>query len=371
MRIALQNRRSGIALIMVLLVCVMLMILAGAFAYSMKVETQLARNASFDNEFLWFAWAGVDGAKYELAADLLGGPSAQVDSLNEWWAGGPGSDTNVAALFPDRRLEFAPGKFVTWTTIDLDRKFNINMAGEPILRQAMTLIGVDPASHSMIMDSVMDWIDRDKDAKSSGAEDDFYQSGQGPYGAPHFTKNGFIDDISELLMIKGVTPAIYYGSGGVGNVGPMATVPQLMQSRFDEPMYAVGLRDLFTPVSGRTLNINTADITTLQLLPPIDINMATEIVSGPRGRAGPDQADGTQDDTPFRSPQELVQRGIVPEPLFQQISQYLTVRSLVFEVTLKVNIGGQERSYTGVVRRNNQRDMPLLTLYPRWDQKSL
>src|SRR5438093_4939022 len=43
--------RSGIALIIVLVIIVALGILAGGFAYTMKVETKLARNASFDVEF--------------------------------------------------------------------------------------------------------------------------------------------------------------------------------------------------------------------------------------------------------------------------------------------------------------------------------
>lgn len=366
MRIILQKGRSGIALIIVLLVIVVLAILAGGFAYSMKVETQLARNSSFDNEFLWAAWSGVEAAKYELAADLQG-PSAQVDALNEVWAGGPGTDTNVAALFPDRRLEIGPGRSVTWKTVDLDRKFNINLAGEPILRQALTLIGVDPASHSTIMDSIMDWIDRDKDPKTSGAEDEFYQSAQGPYGAPHFAKNGTIDDLSELLMIKGVTRSIYYGSGGVGNVGPLAAIPEAIQSRFDEPIYAVGLRDLFTALSGRALNINTANETTLQVLPPVDANVAAAII---QRRAGPDGADGTADDIPFRNPGEIASIPGLPPPVLQQISPYLTVRSTVFEITVDVNIGGQQRTYTAIVRRANPRDMPMLTLYPQWEQKS-
>lgn len=369
MTITLQKRRSGIALIIVLLVITVLAILAGGFAYSMKVETQLARNASFDNEFLWAAWSGVEAAKYELAADMQGGgPTAGVDSLNEVWAGGPGADTNMGSLFPDRRLELGPGKYVTWKTVDLDRKFNINIAGEPILRQALTMIGVDPASHSAIIDSVLDWVDKDNNAKPSGAEDDFYQNGQGPYGVPHFTKNGSIDDMSELLMINGVTKPIYYGSGGVGNVGALATVPEAMQSQFDEPIYAVGLRDLFTHVSGRALNINTANETTLQLLPPVDANIAAAII---QRRAGPDGADGTQDDTPFRNPGEIASIPGLPPPILQQIGQYFSTRSIVFEITVEAHIGSLQRNYIAIVRRTNPRDIQVLTLYPLWDQQKL
>jgi type II secretory pathway component PulK len=358
------RRRSGIALIIVLLVITVLAILAGGFAYSMKVETQLARNASFDDDLFWVAWGGLEAAKYELAADLQG-PSGQVDSNNEVWAGGQGSDTNAPPAFADHRLEFEPGKFASWTIVDNDKKFNINVAGQPILQQAMTLIGLDPASHSTVMDSIADWIDPDSDPKTSGAENDFYQSGQGPYGSPHNAKNGLIDDISELLMINGVTRGIYEGSGGIGTAtaAPLATMTAA-RSRFDEPIYAVGLRDLFCTVSSRMLNINRANETTLQLLPPVDANVAAAII---QRRAGPDGIEGTQDDTPFRNVQELGSIPGLPPPVLTQITPYVGVRSQVFEVTVEAHIGGQHRTYVGVLFRNNPQNITVLSFAPKWE----
>jgi type II secretory pathway component PulK len=358
-----SRQRSGIALIIVLLVITVLAILAGGFAYSMKVETQLARNASFDDDLFWVAWGGLEAAKYELAADLQG-PCAQFDALKDHWAGGPGCDeTEAATVPPEHRLEFEPGKYATWKTVDAERKFNINTAGQPILQQAMTLIGLDPASHATVMDSIADWIDADHDAKTSGAENDFYQSGQGPYGSPHNAKNAKIDDISELLMINGITRGIYEGSGGIDTTAPLATVAAA-QSRFDEPIYAVGLRDLFCTVSIGTLNINTATETTLQLLPPVDANVAAAII---QRRAGPDGIDGTIDDTPFRNVQELSSIPGLPPPVMQQVQAYIGVRSLVFEITIEAHIGGQHRNYTAVVARNNPRDIIVLAFAPKWE----
>ena len=48
MRISTQPPPRGIALIIVMIVIIVLGILAGGFAYSMKVETTLARNANFE-----------------------------------------------------------------------------------------------------------------------------------------------------------------------------------------------------------------------------------------------------------------------------------------------------------------------------------
>ena len=46
--------------------------------------------------------------------------------------------------------------------IDLERKGNINTADQPMLDQAMRLIGVDAGDSSAITASILDWIDRDK-----------------------------------------------------------------------------------------------------------------------------------------------------------------------------------------------------------------
>jgi len=356
--------RSGIALIIVLLVITVLAILAGGFAYSMKVETQLARNASFDDDLFWVAWGGLEAAKYQLAADLQG-PDAQVDSAMDVWAGGQGSDTNAPPAFAERRLEFEPGKYASWTIVDNDQKFNINIAGQPILQQAMTLIGLDPGAHSTVMDSIADWIDPDSDPKTSGAENDFYQSGQGPYGTPHNAKNGPIDDISELLMINGITRAMYEGSGGIdAGAGAALATRAASQSRFDEPIYAVGLRDLFCTISSRTMNINRASETQLQILPPVDANVAAAIV---QRRAGPDGIEGTQDDTPFRNAQELGSIPGLPPPVLQQIQMYIGTRSQVFEVTVEAHIGAQHRTYVGVLFRNNPREITVLAFAPKWE----
>ena len=51
----------------------------------------------------------------------------------------------------------------------------------------------------------------------------------------------------------------------------------------------VGLVDLFTPLSGRLVNINTASVDALQVLPQIDENVAQAIRMA---RAGPDGVEG-------------------------------------------------------------------------------
>ena len=125
-------------------------------------------------------------------------------------------------------------------------------------------------------------------------------------------------------------------------------------SRFDEPIYAVGLRDLFCTVSSRTLNINTASATALQLLPPVDANIAAAIIQ-------------RRNETPFRNVDELAGIPGLPPPVLQQIRPYIGVRSVVFEITIEANIGGQRRTYIGLVARNNIQSIQVLSFAPKWE----
>ena len=119
--------------------------------------------------------------------------------------------------------------------------------------------------------------------------------------------------ISELLLIQGITPDIYWGPNST-NHPPAAYqqqqpgfdhTPHSSKSRFkneasDVPN-PVGMVELFSPF-GAKLNINTASAKTLQLLPGINADTAQRIVEQ---RAGPDGIDGTEDDAPFHNVLEL------------------------------------------------------------------
>ncbi len=340
-------------MIIVMVVIVFLGILAGGFAYSMKVETQLARNANSETDLEWLGRSGIELARYVLSQQMQLTP---YDSLNQKWAGGPGNSNDILAAISLDNVQLGPGT-VTVKILDMDRKLNINLASPDILQRALTLMNVNASDFSLLTDAIQDWIDPDEQPKLSGAETDYYLS----LDTPYYAKNGPLDDISELLMIRGITPEIYWGAAGphhdpkaVQSATPAVWSPSQVSS------YTGGFVDLFCVLSGGQININTASADVLQLLPGIDENMAREVV---RGRSGPDGSDGTEDDTPFMNPNELGRAQGMPPQFVQQMARFCGVRSIAFEVQVEAQIGSVKRRYTGVVRRNNQRDLPLLYLY--------
>lgn len=379
-----------------MVVIVVLSILAFGFAYSMKVETTLARHASFSSELDWAGRSGIEVAKWVLAEESKG-QNATFDSLRNKWAGGPGeSNSPLAAIdlknYPLYRPDGTLFANLSIDIVDLDRKFNINVSDEIILKQALTVIGVDSGAFTTITSSILDWRDPDKHPHMEGAENEYYEA-QSP---PYFCKDGPLDDITELLLIKGISPAMFWGSGGTGAAVVMNRPQGARRSQFDEePTYAVGLNDLFACLSSRKVNINTASATVLQVIPEIDATIAEAIV---RERSGLDGAPGTDDDTPFRGIAEVPIRvrelqmmyptgpyptppgataqnpnlqnpsapGTNPQmpPMMQQgLARWFDTRSLVFEVRVKVSIASTSRNYVGILRRNNPKDIQTLNLY--------
>lgn len=352
---------------MVMVMVVVLSTLAFAFAYSMKVETTLARHAMFSSELDWAGRSGVEIAKWVLAEESKG-QNAMFDSLRNKWAGGPGeSNSPLAEIdlknYPLYRPDGSLFANLSIEIVDLDRKFNINTADEVVLKQALTLIGVDAGAFGGISASIIDWRDQNTTPTMGGAESDYYE-GLSP---PYFCKDGPFDDITELLLVKGVTPAMFWGASGSGAAVVMNRPVAGRNSNFDEPTYAVGLNDLFTCLSSRLVNINTAGAPVLQMIfPEFDSSIADAII---RERAGPDGQPGTDDDTPFRATSELLVRVrelqmIAQNPMaMQQMSRSFTTRSLVFEVRVRASIGSTKRDYVAVVRRNNAKDIQTLNLY--------
>ncbi len=330
----------GIALIMVMMVVTVLAVLAGGFAYAMRIETTLARNASWDTDLEWMARSGIDVAKYALSQRSMTGGA--YTSLGQAWAGGRMETNEVVASYIGQWRQLGEGEFKV-TIEDLDRRLNINRANDMILRQALSLIGADASLTSTIVNSILDWMDPDNDPRAGGAEKDFYNKLDPPYIA----KNGKIDDISELLLVNGIReiPGIYWGSGAP----PTHREPRSARgSNFEEPTYAIGFKDLFCTLSSGGLNINTASAAALQVFPFIDERVAQGILAR---RAGPDGQDGTEDDMPFRSPQELNTIPGVNPQLAAQFAQFFVVQSSAFEVTIQTRVGKHGRTYKAFIRR--------------------
>lgn len=334
-------------MIVVMLVIVVLGLLAAGFAYSMKVEMRLARNADSESELIWLGRSGVELACWYLAQKASDPAQAGFDSLDQLWAGGPNGTNQPVSGLSLEYTELGRGSFSV-EIIDLERRFNINLARRETLEKAMEMLGYDLLSAATVIDSIEDWRDPDDVPLLHGAESDTYLRSARPYMA----KNGPIDDISELSLVQGVTPELLWG-GRAAATDPAWLVPQgpvrrLGFGRDTMPRADIGLADLFNTFGAVQININTASREVLQLLPGMDANLAQEIV---RHRAGLDGVDGTMHDTPFQSVGELFGVGGMPPQYISALSRICNVRSQTFEIRVRARVDRYERTYVAIVRR--------------------
>jgi type II secretory pathway component PulK len=354
LRIGPKSRTHSFALIIALLAIFVLSANAALLWYSMQVDMKLAAKSQYEPQLLWLGRSGVELARWVLAQEASI-PGEPYDALNEFWAGGPGGPGETNSVLSGISLshyQIGDG----WVSVKIDdaeRWANINTVSPQILNQALTSMGVDANDIPTISDSILDWVQPGDNPRLSGAKNQYYLS----LNPPYYCKEAPVDDISELLLIKGVDWAIY--SGGVEANG--TTPKKFGFSPFQNAGYAFGLRDVFRPY-GRQININTASANVLQLIPGVDEATAQAII---KTRAGPDGVDGTADDTPFMSPGDVQRAGINPEAM-QNINQFCGVRSYTFEVHVTAHYANSSREYVAVVWRNGPQDIRVVGFY--WQQ---
>jgi general secretion pathway protein K len=357
MKIRLHKKNSGIALLIVMCAIFVLSILAAGLAFSMKVESKLAMSANENQQLIWLGRSGVEVARWELAQEATAQP---FDSLNEIWAGGTGSigESNSALAGIDLSHFPIGDGYVSIKMIDLERFANINTADTRLIQQALTLMGVDAGDISVISDSVQDWVQPGDMPRIAGAKDDYYQGLNPPYNC----KEAPMDDLSELLLVKGIRdhPEIYWGGAATNHSGATFQHHLGFGNAGEAPNYPFGLVDLFTPFSDGRINVNTADANVLQLLPGVDANTADAII---QYRAGPDGVAGDEDDTPFQNVNQLSAAGVNPAAV-AQMGRLCDVRSATFKVTVTAHIASYQRVFHAILYRPpGSRDVEVVRFY--------
>jgi type II secretory pathway component PulK len=215
------SHRPGYALLAVLIVVVVLSLAAYRYADSMTAEYQVAVRSSEAAQAKAYAAAGVHYAM---------GALSDPNTLNGTLAGNPYDNrsqfANVSLGSPDdprgggRFSVIAVGD--TWSgsgearyqirygVTDESAKLNINalIAQDPtgqVLHDALMML---PNMTEDVADAIVDWVDADDNPRDNGAESSYYQGLNPPYSA----KNGPLNSLDELLLVRGVTPQLLYGN---------------------------------------------------------------------------------------------------------------------------------------------------------------
>jgi len=225
-----RRDERGFALLAVILVLALLSVVVTEFAFSVRLETSMVR--AYRDGILGrnLAEAGVQQAIREILTD------SNVQGLDDggqvvFYTLPPGG--TEAQRLPSLTREHVPlgaGEF-SYRILDEESRLNINSGQTARTQRLLQAMGIDKNERDTITDSIEDWRDANDTARPAGAESEDYLKLPVPYRA----RNANIQDIAELLQIKGITPEIYHGTA-------------------ERP----GLASIVTAWGPSTLNLNTA-----------------------------------------------------------------------------------------------------------------
>lgn len=285
------KNETGIALFLVLWVLTLLTVIAGEFCYVMRTEVNCTLNFKEKTQAYYIAEAGLNRAIFELIKnDVL--PLKEESLFTE---------TKVQEFVPRWKyntdipeVSFAQGSYKVKIGNE-SGKVNINRAGKPFLRIMLSTFEVDDHKKDVIVDSIIDWRDKNTFHGLNGAEDDYYRALPEAYEC----KDGDFNSPEELLLVRGVTPEIYYGG-----LQDMVTVFQ-------------GYRSKIRRGRGRKrfnynqININAASAKMLRSLPQMSDDLVDAIIE-------------YRKEEDFKSMTDLL--AIVGADVYTQISRYLTLK---------------------------------------------
>jgi len=188
---------------MVLWVLILLSAIVTEFCFAMRTETNMVRNFKEQTEAYHIALAGLNRAIIELVRNefspekdkLLEGDESSEDTSQRWRM-----NTDIPPV------PFAQGHFKVRINNE-GGKIDLNTANESLLKLLLNGFDIEEREKSIIVDSIIDWRDENDLHRMNGAENAYYQSLPEPYKC----KNGDFDTIEELLMVRGVTPELFYG----------------------------------------------------------------------------------------------------------------------------------------------------------------
>ncbi len=274
------RQANGVALVMVLWVVAILSVIVLEFSFAMRTEVNIANH--YKEELQLYAMA--EGGVQRAVAELIYKHDARVQQMRK---------TLKPEEVPPEKMEWVPDGRPYLLPFDQGvcevkvmseaGKININIVSESMLRKIIENLGLEGEEKDVVVDSILDWKDSNDLHRVNGAENDYYQSLEEPYDC----KDGNLDSIEELLLVRGVTPDLFHGKKGIKKEGEGVVADR------------VGLKDIFSIYStGEQIDINSATPVVLRLVLGIPAEVARLIVKA-------------REEKVFEHQQELLER--VPE----------------------------------------------------------
>jgi general secretion pathway protein K len=341
--------QHGLAVVMA--VAVVLLVATAALQLHINERTNLLNAAAMRDRITLdqMATSGIHLAMLVLVKDRL---DSESDSLQEDWA-----DDETMAAFVDQ-MAFEKGK-LTVKIFDEMARIQINalvrypdgtqfnekqrlvwQRFSDNLLSIYELLGdevpeIQETDSETIINSVKDWLDSDEDIITglNGAESDYYEELDPPYSC----KNGPFDDLSEVRLVRGITPALFDGLAGAAGLQNYITVYGTTETNDHKFSYP-----------GK-VNINTAELPVLKvLLPSASEDFADLLIEYREAVSGTQYTHDVTNINWYKNVPGF--QGITIDP------DLITVSSNVFRIVATAVLGETRAVTTAVVQRERESD---------------
>jgi type II secretory pathway component PulK len=328
-----KSRPVGAVLIIVLIVLSALSLMAFGLSHRVRMDLKTVQMRGQQLQAYHLALAGIRRAMVELETD-----GNQPDHLGEPWA--LHTSLSEERFLADDRGDPICGD-AYYSVRDEDSRLNINTSSPATW---LSLPGVS----RQVVESILDWQDADDQPNPQGAESEAYRRLPEPYVA----KNGPLTMIEELAYVMNVTTGLLTGKDGNGNGildtnedhGPASWPADDADGELDR-----GLFDYFTVFGNGRVNLNTAPVEILSVLPGMTAQAARALVDY---RNGPNRRPGDADDRPLTSVEDLSKIPGIKDAEIASLSECGRFNSTHFRITCEGRSrGGATCRLVATVRR--------------------
>jgi len=235
----------GFALILTILVVSLIVVFTLQFNFSIRSDVYSAANFKDGISLATIARSGFNCALAFLADDAA---ATDFDALHEPWAFSKELSSHSASMFERGQFDLEIIDLAGKIQINelVDKKGDFNKKQRDLLSRFLNSkpFNLDQERVDSLLEAIKDWIDPDHEVTRFGAENGYYQGLERPYQC----KNGPLELLGQLLLVRGMTRELFYGTK-------------------EKP----GLSRYLTVHGDGKININTADLLVLKsLFPGID-----------------------------------------------------------------------------------------------------
>jgi len=343
--------KKALALVVTLWVLVLLSLIGLAFVRTVRVDIRIARYHKNNLQALLLAKSGLTVIMADLSRDNNEFDSLSEDYLKKYFYTKEEIEkrtlSNSVHRSQVREFEFKDkdGKLIGTYSIKITDemgKFPINAVDEAMDSMVKYLFdSINSDNKESIVGSLLDWIDSDDLHRLNGAEEDYYKGIANPYEC----KNGPLDTVEEMLLVKGITPDVFYGSGESKGIADIVRVYPPKEESVK-------------------ININTAPIEVLEaVFKEFGESLPQSIIEE---RSGIDGIEPSDDDEPFKNPQDILKLPSVSDVLVTlkeenkkgwtgKLMKHIDVRSSIFRVesTGRLKDYNTKRTITAILKRDS------------------